>query len=164
MDVINRQAAIKDAESWVAVDEYEKHLQRDVIKWLKKFPSAQSEIIYCRDCKYKDDGIDENGIPFLKCLYGRSYGGTRINDFCSWAEKKEDAESRWIPVTEKLPEEDKDVLCKTLAGVIFVASYGKLHRWTDEKGWIITPSLERAGISFVDWWMPLPEFYKEGEK
>jgi len=31
-------------------------------------------------------------------------------------------------VTEKLPEEDKDVLCKTLAGVIFVASYGKLHR------------------------------------
>lgn len=70
-------------------------------------------------------------------------------------------ESKWIPCSERLPEEDKDVLCKTLAGVIFVASYGKLHRWTDEKGWIITPSLERAGISFVDYWMPLPDF-KEG--
>ena len=52
-------------------------------------PSAQPEIIYCKDCKYKDDGIDEDGIPFLKCLHGRSYGGTRINDFCSWAEKRE---------------------------------------------------------------------------
>lgn len=77
---------------------------------------------------------------------------------------KADAESRWIPCEERLPEEDKDVLCKTLAGVMFVASYGKLHQWTDEKGWIITPSLERAGISFVDWWMPLPEFKKGVEE
>lgn len=73
-----------------------------------------------------------------------------------------DAEPHWIPCSERLPEEDKDVLCKTLAEVMFVASYGKLHRWTDEKGWIITPSLERVGISSVDYWMPLPEFYKEG--
>ena len=73
-------------------------------------------------------------------------------------------ESHWIPCSERLPEEDKDVLCKTLGGVMFVASYGKLHRWTDEKGWIITPSLERAGINLVDWWMPLPEFYKEVEE
>lgn len=50
----------------------------------------QPEIIYCGDCKYKDDGIDEDGVPFLKCLHGRSYGGTRINDFCSWAEKREE--------------------------------------------------------------------------
>lgn len=42
-DVISRQAAIKDAESWVAVDEYEKHLQKGVIEWLKEFPSAQPE-------------------------------------------------------------------------------------------------------------------------
>lgn len=58
--------------------------------YLEELPSAQPEIIYCGDCKYKDDGIDEDGIPFLKCLSGRSYGGTRINDFCSWAERKED--------------------------------------------------------------------------
>ena len=76
-----------------------------------------------------------------------------------WLDELEE-KSRWIPCSERLPEEDKDVLCKTLAGVMFVASYGKLHKWTDEKGWIITPSLERAGISFVDYWMPLPEFYK----
>lgn len=171
MDLINKQAAVD------ALEEGFKDVTKGIDKLsptygltkaitgiykclIGKLPSAQPEIIYCEDCKYKDDGIDENGIPFLKCLHGRSYGGTRINDFCSWAEKKEDAESRWIPVTERLPEEDKDVLCKTLGGVIFVASYGKLHQWTDEKGWIITPSLERAGISFVDYWMPLPEFKK----
>lgn len=50
--------------------------------------STQPEIIHCGYCRYKDDGIDENGIPFLKCLHGRSYGGTRINDFCSWAKRR----------------------------------------------------------------------------
>ena len=51
--------------------------------------SKVQPLIRCKDCKYKDDGIDEDGIPFLKCLNGRSYGGTRINDYCSWAERKE---------------------------------------------------------------------------
>ena len=40
-DLISRQAAIKDAESWVAVDEYEKHLQKNVVEWLKEFPPAE---------------------------------------------------------------------------------------------------------------------------
>ena len=50
------------------------------------------EVVRCGDCKYKDDGIDEDGFPFLKCLSGRSYGGTRINDFCSWGERRTDGE------------------------------------------------------------------------
>lgn len=40
-DLISRQKAIMDAESWVAVDEYEKHLQKSVIEWLKEFPPAE---------------------------------------------------------------------------------------------------------------------------
>lgn len=39
-DLISRQQAIEDAKSWVAVDEREKHLQKNVIEWLKKFPYA----------------------------------------------------------------------------------------------------------------------------
>lgn len=62
----------------------------DAVSAIENLPSAQPEIIHCGDCKYKDDGIDEDGIPFLKCLNGRSYGGTRINDFCSWAERRTD--------------------------------------------------------------------------
>lgn len=39
-DLISRQQAIKDAKSWVAVDGHERKLQRNVIEWLKNFPSA----------------------------------------------------------------------------------------------------------------------------
>ena len=42
-DTISRQAAIMDAESWVAVDEYEKKLQKNVVEWLKQLPPAQPE-------------------------------------------------------------------------------------------------------------------------
>lgn len=51
------------------------------------------EVCRCGDCRYKDDGIDEDGIPFLKCLHGRSYGGTRINDYCSWGKRREDGDA-----------------------------------------------------------------------
>lgn len=51
------------------------------------------EVCRCGDCKYKDDGIDEDGYPFLKCLHGRSYGGTRINDYCAWGKRREDGDT-----------------------------------------------------------------------
>ena len=72
-DCISRQAVIKDAESWVAVDEYEKHMQKNVVEWLKEFPSAQPEIIRCKDCLYQR-------ICSWK-LQGAEY--------CSFAEKRE---------------------------------------------------------------------------
>ena len=63
-DVISRQAAIEDVKSWVEVDGREKHLQKDVIEWLKEFPSAQPKkeiakrVLWtgwkgCRDTRYK---------------------------------------------------------------------------------------------------------------
>ena len=88
-DLISRQAAIDGINKLMEI-----HFDRRVVlkkarNVVEQLPPAQPEIIYCGDCKYKDDGIDEDGIPFLKCLHGRSYGGTRINDFCSWAERRE---------------------------------------------------------------------------
>lgn len=91
-DLIDRQTAIdavdknRDTVFCNSVD-YE-----GVLYDISNLPSAQPEIIHCGDCRYKDDGIDEDGIPFLKCLHGRSYGGTRINDFCSWAERRTDGD------------------------------------------------------------------------
>lgn len=55
----------------------------------KGYDLAKAELIHCKDCKYCDGGIDEDGKPFLKCLSGRSYGGTNADDFCSWAERKD---------------------------------------------------------------------------
>jgi len=89
-DLISRQAAIDSMcelmRHWFGCDS--KDEIREIKRELGKLPSVQPEIIHCGDCRYKDDGIDEDGIPFLKCLHGRSYGGTRINDFCSWAERR----------------------------------------------------------------------------
>lgn len=44
-----------------------------------------NRIIYCKDCKYCDSGLDEQGVQFYKCLAGHSYGGTMPMDFCSHA-------------------------------------------------------------------------------
>ena len=52
-DVINRQQAIEDAKTWVAVDDHERRLKKDVIEWLKEFPPAQQKTgkwIYDGDC------------------------------------------------------------------------------------------------------------------
>lgn len=61
---------------------------------IESIPAVDAvEVCRCGDCKYKDDGIDEDGHPFLKCLHGRSYGGTRINDYCSWGQRREDGDA-----------------------------------------------------------------------
>ena len=90
-------ASVQDEQGWLGavaecLDEIEDlpSAQPEVLACGEGELIAQPEIIHCGDCRYKDDGIDEDGIPFLKCLHGRSYGGTRINDFCSWAERRTD--------------------------------------------------------------------------
>ena len=57
---------------------------------LELLPSAQPEIIRCKDCKYGDTfhKFDEPDMP-MKCL-GQHYGGTYPDDFCSYAERREE--------------------------------------------------------------------------
>lgn len=60
----------------------------DLIK--EKFPSADfAPVVRCKDCKYGDTGIDEEGKSFWKCI-GIHYGGTKPMDFCSYGERKDD--------------------------------------------------------------------------
>ena len=55
---------------------------------LDKIKDKVSETpIRCKDCRFFDHGIDEDGKAFTKCI-GWCYGGTSRNDFCSHAEKK----------------------------------------------------------------------------
>ena len=74
-------------------------------------------------------------------------------------------EQKWIPCSERLPEEDYNVLVTDEYGDVCVASWFNL--WTGEevegeevekywhyKGFRVNPTA----------WMPLPQPYKEGEK
>ena len=67
------------------------------------------------------------------------------------------AEPRWIPCSERLPEEFADVFCSTNAGEVFIATYlGELNEgvdcFDDDNGMM----WEGDVIA----WMPLPEPYK----
>lgn len=50
------------------------------------------ELVRCKDCKYGDTfhDFDEPEMP-MKCL-GQHYGGTHPDDYCSYGERREDAE------------------------------------------------------------------------
>ena len=85
-DLISRQAAIdalkgcycggEDScgEPWI----YEDH----AIKAIEQLPSAQPEIIRCKDCKYN--------ATSKKCLNPNSFFLVPTDDdFCSYAEKRE---------------------------------------------------------------------------
>ena len=57
-----------------------------------RYTLSTKPLIRCKDCKYCDRGIDEDGNPFLKCL-GWAYGGTQEEDFCSHAERRTDEQT-----------------------------------------------------------------------
>lgn len=63
---------------------------------------------------------------------------------------------KWIPVTERLPEGDKEVLVTSDWGFLYIAEYevfsDGVGRWSE--------TVEGRFID-VTAWMPLPEPYKE---
>ena len=73
---------------------------------------------------------------------------TYCRDFLGWG---------WIPVSERLPEEDKTVIASTKYGVYPEA------RYTEENGW---EWAYESGADYwekledVEAWMPLPKHYK----
>lgn len=62
-------------------------------------------------------------------------------------------ERKWIPVTERMPEVGKDVLCFCRAGIYFVLAWDGTH-WHE--------GCDRYYMkSLATHWMPLPEPPKE---
>lgn len=62
-------------------------------------------------------------------------------------------ERRWIPVTERLPEKRKWVLCRCEANIIEVLRWEN-NEWYHDPMHVYYPS-------FVTYWQPLPEPPKE---
>lgn len=66
----------------------------NAIECIEEEPSAQPEIIRCRDCIAYQEGIDIDGKPFTRCngINGsvRTYGHTLPDWYCADAERRTD--------------------------------------------------------------------------
>lgn len=116
----------------------------------------------------------ERALRNLKqmCSDGRylgsgSYAPLEVLEDFNLAIKVIEQEPRWIPCSERLPEENIDVLVivefpdgkdGTLQR-IEIASFGSMYHLSSEKGWI-TNNFTRIARDEIKAWMPLPKLYK----
>lgn len=97
-NVIYRQAAIDDIKE---IYEYHDTVTEDrIIDHLKRLPSAQPDIIHCKDCKYwmpydwmfsevwRSVSMDDYSDDEIGCAYCDM--NMHANDFCSRAERRTD--------------------------------------------------------------------------
>ena len=87
MDLIERQEAIDSLNKMKIYRplDSDRYVISDCLNKIVDLPSAQPEIIRCRECKYNDmpPTAGNAGCTLL-------YGMTNQNGFCSLAERRED--------------------------------------------------------------------------
>ena len=113
-----------------------------------------SVTIECKDNDEIADYLIVNGVTI-----NRGTDDTSVADNLSPTDKDNNVPSKWIPVTERLPEEDADVLCcrgNHIGALIDVYTYQGDGKWEDSYGYWNYTDIE--GITH---WMPLPEPPKE---
>lgn len=103
-------------------------------------------------------GVDVDKEELLRALH---YDRQQYDK--GYADGKRDAQ-KWIPVTERLPEDEELVLIHCKNGAMFVGYCGK--QYCDyERRWRIKTALNSTkllNLGRVTHWMPLPEPPKEG--
>lgn len=87
-DTISRQAAI---EALKAHEDYKGYLHGDFEEILEALPSAQPEIIRCKDCKYNLNNarLFADPDPILTYAWCNT-GAFQENDFCSKGKRREE--------------------------------------------------------------------------
>jgi len=89
-ELISRQAVIDTVYDWsnyAPTDEEARNI-RQVINDIKALPSVQSEIIRCKDCKYRDENWRRVSVRWLPCMDVQ----TGSNWYCGSAERGEQDE------------------------------------------------------------------------
>ena len=95
-DTISRQAAIEAIDACGRLMLPNGILDTDAISAIKRVPSAQPEIIRCKDCKHFEYNHIENvnGIPLIVaheiCMRWGDGAKTIENGYCFLAERKDD--------------------------------------------------------------------------
>ena len=89
-DMIYRQAAINLIQSFSATGYIEEETEK-IVNALKELPSAQPEIIKCKDCKWYKRAYKHMFYRGMDCLNHRIATIVPDKDYCSRAERRTDA-------------------------------------------------------------------------
>lgn len=91
-DLINRQAAIQAVMTDVRTERTQCLLHANMIcKRLEDLPSAEPEIIRCKDCKFSKAYYhgSESNLGMFTYLCTQGLYGMNADDYCSRAERKD---------------------------------------------------------------------------
>ena len=147
-DLISRQQAIDAIVKWF-YDVFgikESDGTATIFKRLRELPSAQPPASECWRCNCKK-------MDTVYGLDGTVY--TQDKDKQGWTGQIPFAQPQWIPCSEKLPDEDEDVLVCSEDGDIDIACWMP-EQWTDN------PHIEWWSGEYRVYavaWMPLPKPY-----
>lgn len=141
-DLISRQAVINSIANtnfWLSAENWQ-----ELMKAIDSVPSVQPEIKCIAKITMTDEQVKE-AFEKAKCEILATQ-----------------PEQRWIPVTERLPEEDGDYFVTLENGVVTKLGYSTTQRTTYPKGfyYISNGFSWRQKINPVVAWMPLPEKYQ----
>ena len=163
-----RGEAIKDVLDMETHNGITKESMLDVIKylWHMVFVEDEGSTEPCEDCISRQELLGIIGTVCFSRDWSKfrvDYGSNGTRDYIINYIKQMPSvqpEQRWIPVSERLPETDTDVLVTN--------GIGTYVGWIDpeDKDWRVDSVIEYFMKDIVAW-MPLPEPYKaesEGEK
>ena len=86
-DLIRRQSAIDEVVAWLRDRMTDDKKGKPLTERLKELPSAQTEVITCKDCKFWQD--NNGGYPNMNCRWIDDETPD-ADDFCSYAVRKEE--------------------------------------------------------------------------
>lgn len=118
---------------------------------------TENEAIKYLEC-FEDWNEDDEWLrrdimeEFIECCTKALIEIQQYNEQCRY---------NWIPVEERLPEEDERVMISTRNGVVKEGTYTERYGYTMRKGFFTENCFE--DLQGVTAWQPLPEPYKGGQ-
>lgn len=113
----------------------------ELIKRLRKCASYDPRFVI-QDCEDAADAIEDLEKSLAIALLEYQIANNKRIMTEEYAKQKQ----RWIPVTERLPE-DRNMVLATVDGVVRIAFYGN-YMWEE---------IETYSIFYPTHWMPIPQ-------